>query len=135
MLRSLSCSPPLPSLASGMDIDLGVPARSSLLAEAHTGVSSGSGASMTGSVVLPSDLCRSLGTKPPEAKGGGGMVDDRGPVMGLATASYASAPGARPTSSGRTLGELHASRRREILAVPADQAALVLDPWAFLKVL
>jgi len=98
VLCSLSCSPS-PSLAdAGMDIDLGLPARSSLLAEAPGG-SGRSGASMTGSVVLPSDLRRSPITKPPEVKGGSGMVDDHGPMMALATASCVFAAGAPPPSA------------------------------------
>lgn len=58
-----------------------------------------SGASMTGFVVLSSDLCRAPSMKPSEAKGGGGMVDDRGPAMALATTSCVSAPGAPPPSA------------------------------------
>jgi hypothetical protein len=87
-LRRLRCfapsRSPSPSLAgTGMDIDLGLPALS-FLDGGGPGGSGGSGASVTGSVVLPSDLRRSPSTKPPEAKGGGGMVDNRGPMTALA---------------------------------------------------
>ena len=98
VLCSLSCSPSPSLVGTGMDIDLGLLAQSSLLVEAPGG-SDRSGASMIGSVVLPSDLRRSPIMKLPEAKGGGGMVDDRGPVMALETTSYVSAPGAPPPSA------------------------------------